>query len=327
MVTRRAVAMKFLKDSVRHRRDLRERFVREATTASALKHPNVVEMIDVFDFREGSPVMVMELLQGETLAKRLRRDGRLSLEATAAVLVPVLSAVGHAHALNIVHRDLKPDSLFLVEPSSSGAAGTVKVLDFGIAQPSDHRVDIWSLGVILYECLAGCRPIEGNGPAYAVAGVMSSGMVPLERIAPELPGDVTELVQQLLARELDERTPSLLDVSRVLSRHASVATTEFAPPSSRNGWSVAVKPKALESVPPDPAPERRTSGAIYLIGVVVVLLAALTIGRCHPSRSQPRRVTVDTQLEHEVRRKANTPAPATRANVIVAAGMLRIAAA
>src|SRR6187551_3444236 len=79
-VTRRGVAMKFLKESVRHRKDLRERFLREAATASSLKHPHVVEIIDVFDFAEGSPVMVMELLKGETLGSKLLRDERLSLE-------------------------------------------------------------------------------------------------------------------------------------------------------------------------------------------------------------------------------------------------------
>src|SRR4051812_21927994 len=195
-VTRRSVAMKFLKDSMRHRRDLRERFLREAAAASALKHPNVVEIIDVFDFAEGSPVMVMELLRGETLGAKLLRDERLSVEETAALLLPVVSAVGEAHAIGIVHRDLKPDNLFLLEGSGEPR---VKVLDFGIAKlsaerylqggpsplltesgsmlgtpcymapeqasgesPVDHRADIWSLGVILYECLSGVRPIEGE---------------------------------------------------------------------------------------------------------------------------------------------------------------------
>jgi len=79
-VTRRSVAMKFLKDSMRHRKDLRERFLREAAAASSLKYPNVVEIIDVFDFAEGCPVMVMELLRGETLGAKLLRDERLSIE-------------------------------------------------------------------------------------------------------------------------------------------------------------------------------------------------------------------------------------------------------
>ena len=130
-VTRRSVAMKFLKDSMRHRKDLRERFLREAAAASSLKHPNVVEIIDVFDFAEASPVMVMELLKGETLGAKLLRDERLSVEETAALMLPVVSAVGAAHAHGIVHRDLKPDNLFLLEGVGEPS---VKVLDFGIAK-------------------------------------------------------------------------------------------------------------------------------------------------------------------------------------------------
>ena len=79
-VTRRSVAMKFLKDSMRHRKHLRERFLREAGAASSLKHPNVAEIIDVFDFAKGCPVMVMELLRGETLGAKLLRVERLSIE-------------------------------------------------------------------------------------------------------------------------------------------------------------------------------------------------------------------------------------------------------
>jgi serine/threonine protein kinase len=274
-VTRRQVAMKFLKDSMRHRKDLRERFLREAAAASALKHPNVVEIIDVFDFAEGCPVMVMELLRGETLGAKLLRDERLSLEETAALLLPVVSAVGSAHALGIVHRDLKPDNLFLIE------GGGVKVLDFGIAKltaerylqdgpsalltesgsmlgtpcymapeqasgehPVDHRADVWSLGVILYECLSGMRPIEGENLPQVVARLMSAGIMPLERIAPELPGAVTALVMQMLTREVGRRTPSLVDVSRSLGRFTNVKAPEFAPPS---GVAAPTSPKTMES--------------------------------------------------------------------------------
>lgn len=275
-VTRRAVAMKFLKDSLRNRKDLRERFLREAAAASALKHPNVVEIIDVFDFAEGCPVMVMELLRGETLGAKLLRDEKLSLEETAALMIPVVSAVGTAHAAGIVHRDLKPDNLFLLE------SGGVKVLDFGIAKlaaerylqdgpsalltesgsmlgtpcymapeqasgehPVDHRADVWSVGVILYECLAGMRPIEGENLPQVVARLMSAGIMPLERIAPELPGEVSALVKQMLTREVGKRTPSMLDVNKVLSRFSSVTAPEFAAPSGVG--APPATPKTMES--------------------------------------------------------------------------------
>jgi eukaryotic-like serine/threonine-protein kinase len=278
-VTRRSVAMKFLKDSMRHRKDLRERFLREAAAASALKHPNVVEIIDVFDFAEGCPVMVMELLRGETLGAKLLRDERLSMDETAALMLPVVSAVGAAHALGIVHRDLKPDNLFLLE---GGGEPSIKVLDFGIAKlsaerylqegpsplltesgsmlgtpcymapeqasgesPVDHRADIWSLGVIFYECLSGVRPIEGENLPQVVARLMSAGIMPLERIAPELPAEITGLVKQMLSRELSRRPASLLEVSRSLSHFTNVRAPEFATPSGHVG--PAATPRTMES--------------------------------------------------------------------------------
>jgi len=327
--------MKFLKDSMRHRRDLRERFLREAAAASALKHPNVVEIIDVFDFAEGSPVMVMELLRGETLGAKLLRDERLSVEETAALLLPVVSAVGEAHAIGIVHRDLKPDNLFLLEGSGEPR---VKVLDFGIAKlsaerylqggpsplltesgsmlgtpcymapeqasgesPVDHRADIWSLGVILYECLSGVRPIEGENLPQVVARLMSAGIMPLERIAPELPAEVTGLVKQMLTRDVGRRPASLVEVSRTLSRFTNVRAPEFAAPSGvanpppTPATMQSARPKArliasrdaeplgptMLSSPPvnsslqfvQAAPKPRQS--IYLIGALALMLVAL----------------------------------------------------
>lgn len=226
--------------------------------------------------------MVMELLRGETLGQKLQRDERLSLEETAALLVPVISAVGAAHAFGIVHRDLKPENLFL---SEGDATPVVKVLDFGIAkltaerylddgssglltesgsmlgtpcymapeqasgeQPVDHRADVWSLGVILYECLSGSRPIEGETLPQVLARLMSAGIMPLERIAPELPGEVTALVKQMLARDLGRRTGSLIEVSKILGRYTNVRAPEFGSPSTcRGAGAITTPPKTLES--------------------------------------------------------------------------------
>ncbi len=263
-VTRRAVALKFLKEGLRNKPGLRQRFLREASTASALKHPNVVEILDVFDFEERAPVLVMELLHGETLGNKLTRDARLSVEETAALLLPVCSAVGTGHALGIVHRDIKPENIFLARNADEVK---VKVLDFGIAklnaehyleggrsalitdtgsmlgtpcymapeqatgEGADHRADIWSIGVILYECLSGTRPIEGENLAQVVSRLVSAGIIPLERLAPELPHDVSALVMQMLSRDRGRRPQNLSEVSKMLSHYTVAQSPGFGPPS------------------------------------------------------------------------------------------------
>jgi eukaryotic-like serine/threonine-protein kinase len=266
VVTRRSVAMKFLKPALQDKPEVRQRFLREAQAASALRHPNVVEVLDVFDLEDRSPVMVMELLDGETLGQKLLRDERLSAEETAALMLPVVAAVGSAHAAGIVHRDLKPENIFLARVSDGIE---VKVLDFGIAKLSaehylnqgqsvlvteagsmlgtpcymapeqisnvgvDHRADIWSLGVILYECLSGTRPIEGQNLAEVVARLLNEAITPLDRLAPELPHEVSALVQQMLSRDAKRRPQDLHELSKVLGHYTHVRPPAFGEPRSR----------------------------------------------------------------------------------------------
>jgi serine/threonine protein kinase len=274
-VTRRSVAMKFLRPSLQNKDEVRQRFLREAQAASALRHPNVVEVLDVFDLEDQSPAMVMELLDGETLGEKLARDERLSTEETAAILLPVISAVGSAHALGIVHRDLKPDNIFL---SRAGGGVVVKVLDFGIAKLSaehyaafggsamvteagsmlgtpcymapeqitnvgvDHRADIWSIGVILYECLSGTRPIEGHNTGEVIARLMNEAIAPLERVAPELPHDLAALVQRALSRDQKRRPQELGELARIVSQYTHVQVPAFGSPRTASGRD-AIEPE------------------------------------------------------------------------------------
>ncbi|HEX5101854.1 MAG TPA: serine/threonine-protein kinase, partial [Polyangiaceae bacterium] len=126
--TGRAVAIKRLR--IAPGTDLgdagRARFMLEAQTACAVEHPNVVEVLDFVESGEEPPIIVMELLRGETLAARIEREQALGVTETATLLVPVVSAVGTAHARGIVHRDLKPANIFLPQ---SGDRAIVKVLD------------------------------------------------------------------------------------------------------------------------------------------------------------------------------------------------------
>jgi serine/threonine protein kinase len=282
LITRRAVAMKFLRGSVHDRPELRRRFQREARAASAVHHPNVVEVHDVFELDDDTPVMVMDLLVGETLAQRIDTQGRLTVEQTAAVLLPVVSAVGTAHARGIVHRDLKPENIFLAQTDEGRTE--VKVLDFGIAKLSeadtealvesaltgagsllgtpsysapeqlfgerriDHRADLWALGVVMYECLSGTLPIYGDNLGQVLKMLTSGQIEPLEKLVSTLPVDITALVGRMLSRNVEARPADLREVLEVLQRHSQLAVRPFGP-------------AAPQSAPPDtviaPSPPRR----------------------------------------------------------------------
>jgi eukaryotic-like serine/threonine-protein kinase len=263
-LTRKAVAIKILKPAEGNANaELVARFVREARAASAVRHPNVVAIHDILQLEDGTPLMVMDLLEGETLAARLARQHVLSYLEVARLLAPVVSAVGSAHALGIVHRDLKPENIFLtllgdgrVEPM---------VLDFGIAKMSDvegdvrsasnltrtgsmlgtpyymspeqiygekdldYRADIWALGVILYECLCGRRPFEGENFGQLLRSVTADALVPLDAIAPQLPVEITSLVSRMLVRARADRLSDLREVHRLLRARGDASASSFGP--------------------------------------------------------------------------------------------------
>ncbi len=223
-----------------------------------------MQIHDVLEIEGGLPVMVMELLEGETLARKLERDGPLPVEQLARLMLPVLSAVGTAHELGIVHRDLKPENVFLASTRDGGV--DVKVLDFGIAKLTategdaarsggltgtgamlgtpyymspeqafgekdvDHRADVWSLGVIFYECLSGVRPTQAENIGQIFKIVMTDSIAPLAKRAPGLPTELTELVDRMLQRDRERRPADLREVVDVLARFGARVSPSFGPP-------------------------------------------------------------------------------------------------
>jgi serine/threonine protein kinase len=264
VVTRKPVALKFLKRRPDEEATTVQRFLREARAACAVRHPSVVEIYDVLELDDGSPVMVMELLSGETLAKRLEREKSVSLPEVARIMVNVCSAVGCAHSRGIVHRDLKPENIFL---SETPTRTMVKVLDFGIAKLTasegdaahtgittgtgtilgtpyymapeqlfgekdiDHKADIWALGVILYEALYGERPTQAANIGQIYKIVMTGAMTPLAVRAPHLPADVLELVSRMLSRDRAERPADLQEVLAVLAAYTNEHVPVIEPPN------------------------------------------------------------------------------------------------
>ncbi|CAN5591723.1 serine/threonine-protein kinase [soil metagenome] len=252
LVTRKPVALKALRSVYASDKQVHQRFLREARAACAVRHPNVVEIHDVIVVEDGLPVMVMDLLEGESLGQRLVRETSIGMEELATIMIPVVSAVGTAHTLGIVHRDLKPDNIFL---ATTATGSEVKVLDFGIAKLTatdgdaastagltgtgamlgtpyymapeqiygekdiDHRADIWAIGVILYECLAGVRPTQADSIGQILRIVTRDGIKPLRTVRPEVPADILDLVDRLLSSDRAKRPSSLAEVADALKAH------------------------------------------------------------------------------------------------------------
>jgi serine/threonine-protein kinase len=241
----------------------RRRFAREARMATRIGHENAVKVLAVHE-DDGRPVMVMELLDGQSLTARLEEAGRLSLGEAARILVPVLGALADAHARGIVHRDIKPDNIFLAR---KGGEMMPKVLDFGVAKlvhhtaeaesmkltitgamlgtpyymaPEqaaaravfDHRVDLWAMGVVLYEVLAGARPFDGVVYGQIFAAIFGEEPRPIRERAPELPDDVVRLIEHCLRKNPQERPPSAGEIAEVLAAYASLPATSYPKPGN-----------------------------------------------------------------------------------------------
>jgi eukaryotic-like serine/threonine-protein kinase len=233
----------------------------EVRAAASVQHPNVAELYEVVEGLDEGPLLVSELLRGETLEQKLSLHPMLSIREAASLMLPVVSAVGTAHARGIVHGDLAPSSVYLW--TGNGAVPPVKVLNFGVARwtagvrvtpisvrtgalavrPSsdyappeqglpersiDHRADIWALGCLLYECLSGLRPREFvTGEAEAPALV-----VPIEQRAPGVPRGLADIIAHLLVSDPDHRAQNLIELFNALSPLAERPSPTFGWPGS-----------------------------------------------------------------------------------------------
>jgi len=244
----RSVAIKVLPHELASNPQLRQRFEREAKTISQLNHPHICVLYDVGQ-EEGTDFLVMELLEGETLADRLAR-GPLPLSETIRYGAQIADALDCAHRAGIVHRDLKPGNVMLLK-------GTAKLLDFGLAKPgaavatnvattmateqkpltqegtivgtfqymapeqlegieADPRTDIFALGAMLYEMVTGRRAFDGKTRTSLIAAIVGSDPPPLAQLQPLTPPALEHVIRKCLAKDPDERWQSAHDVAAEL---------------------------------------------------------------------------------------------------------------
>jgi hypothetical protein len=245
----RRVAVKVLHKNYTRDEHLLARFLNEARAANAIRHPNIIEILDSGMMADGTPFLVMELLEGESLGTRIRGIGALPIATAVDFAYQTTSALGAAHAKGIVHRDLKPDNLFVVPDPHDSHRERIKVLDFGIAKLQqgsvadsvktrtgtlmgtpiymspeqcrgtravDHRSDIYSLGVIFYEMLIGQPPFVSEGFGDLVNMHLNVLPVSPRSRRAEIPAAVDALVLKMLAKNPDERYPAMAEVQAAL---------------------------------------------------------------------------------------------------------------
>lgn len=269
----RRVALKRLHPELAVDANAVHRFQREARAAGTTGHENIVDVLDLGFAEDGAPYLVMELLEGESLAQRLRRQTKLSAERAAAIAGQVLAALEAVHARGVIHRDLKPDNVFLTR--RGGRRDFVKVLDFGVSKVAatpeatkltrtgmmvgtphymspeqargmpdlDHRVDLYAVGVILYECLSGQLPFRGDNYHALLQAILAGDAPPLHTLVPALPHALVALVHRALARDREERFESARAMWAAL-----VPFGALPPPRVDDGVASEV-PSALSEMP------------------------------------------------------------------------------
>lgn len=243
------VAIKILAHQIASNQEALLRFRREAEVTSRLGHPHLVQVIDFGTSQSSEPYLVMECLNGEDLDQRLRRVGRLPLQAVVEITKQAASALAAAHAEGVVHRDLKPANIFLV--SVPGEDDFVKILDFGVSKIKaartkltrassvlgtpdymspeqatglidevDHRADQWALGCIAWEMLAGRAPFMADDVTALFYQIIHMDPHPIAKWAPDLPSGVEPVLRRALSKQSADRFPTIKEFSRALAAAA-----------------------------------------------------------------------------------------------------------
>jgi serine/threonine-protein kinase len=247
------VAIKIMRPELAHARGFVARFLRESRTASRIRSAHAARVFDVGTLPNGLPFMVMELLDGEALSDRLAREGPTSVTLAIELVLQACEALAHAHGLGLVHRDLKPDNLFLTTDVEDTPC--VKVLDFGISKTLaragsdedpgitttfevlgsprymspeqmrsskdvDVRTDVWSLGAVLYELLAGKAPFEAASMLELSAKVLRDEPPPLSAARPDVPDGVSDVVRTCLEKAKERRFSDVAALAYALGQQS-----------------------------------------------------------------------------------------------------------
>jgi serine/threonine protein kinase len=294
------VAIKFVRDDALGNDEAVERFLREARSAAKLKSEHVARVLDVGRLPSGAPYMVMEFLDGTDLAQTLTRDGPMAFDLAVGLMLQVCEAVAEAHAAGIVHRDLKPENLFLTR--TLGGSPRMKVLDFGVSKSAtlasggkglltgtramlgsplymapeqmrssrdvDSRIDVWALGVVLFELLTRRSPFEADTMPELCLKVVSEPPLSLAQLRPDLPPALVGVVERCLEKEREKRYANAAELAAALEPFGPPRSNLFSGrlpptgPSRPSGVQVGV-PGSMETSVVTPGQRSASSPAAW----------------------------------------------------------------
>ena len=332
---RRTVALKFLPPHWSRESTAKQRFVYEAQAASALDHPNICTIFEINETERGQLFIAMAYYDGETLKHKIER-GPMPVNDVVEITLQIAQGLTQAHARGIIHRDIKPDNVIVTTD------GVVKIVDFGLAKLNagddisrsgptlgtvaymspeqvrssnvDHRTDLWSLGVLLYEMLTGERPFSGPYEAAVIYGILHEEPPAVTQHQPHVPPLLNHMVHRLLRKDPEQRYPNMAalvdDLLLLRDGSAALRTVEVPPPRAT---SIAVLPFANMSADPENAyfceglAEELINALTQLSGLHVAARTSSFAFRDHREDIQSigRKLNVATVLEGSVRKIGN----------------------
>ena len=354
------VALKVLRDDFSAKADVVERFRQEAKAASRIGHEHIVDISDFGETPQGNGFFVMEMLVGEDLSGLLAKEKALPARRAAKIVIQCCKALGAAHAKGIVHRDMKPENIFMVRRDDE-VEDFAKIVDFGIAKMNDietpgapgrkltktgmifgtpeymspeqaagkqldHRVDIYAMGVILYELLTGRVPFVGDTFMGVLTQHMFEQPPPLKSLNPDVlvPSNIEDIIFKALAKDPNQRFQTMDEMSRALAHALDITSTNTqAPTQNATGGAdttlrgvadpvsaVARGPRVFEPTaatqfdmsyaPPQPATTQKKSNTGLLVGGGVALALVGVIAFVMASKSsKPAEVAPPVVVAHE----------------------------
>lgn len=357
--TGRRVAVKVLHDHWASDETAVQRFVQEARIVAQLSHPSIAQVLDGGVDPQHGVFVVMERLEGQTLQQWLDEHKRVEIDDVRRWLVPVMHALAVAHSSDVLHRDVKPDNIFLAR---QGDGTTVaKLLDFGMSKLTagrealvkthtgavlgtpwymspeqtrgdvlDPRADVWSMGVVLYQCLSGELPFAGNTLPAVVAGIMTREPTPLQSLREDLPQPLCDVVMRALQKDRNARVASMRlladEVARaVRTAQNSVAFAQTVPHNADVSQQIQAALAKVHSTPPPPMPAEPKPvvppSTIAIPAVVIKRVTTEAAVQTAPS-SAPQQAPVRSTVELDARidtrgtaeldasNKSREPAPA-----------------